>query len=110
MGRSRLKKPKRPLVGLDQPVIPVAPPVHDVDDLGLGVAEDEEVVADELELDARWVAHEPVELAELLLGVRADLLADLEVAALDLETHLAETLSHNTCECDHLDAAGSAFA
>src|SRR4029453_15890156 len=40
-----------PLRGLDQPVIPVAPPVDDVDGLSLGVTEDEEVVADELELE-----------------------------------------------------------
>src|SRR5262249_59168542 len=37
---------------------------------------------------------EPVELAQLLLGVRANLVADLEVAALDLETHRPDTLSH----------------
>ena len=56
--------------------------------LGHVVVRDRRVLLDgELELDARRVAHEPVELAELLLGVRADLLADLEVTALDLETH-----------------------
>ena len=51
MGRSRRRKPKPNSAGLDQPVIPVAPAVHDVDDLGLRVAEDEEVVPDELELE-----------------------------------------------------------
>src|SRR5262245_15111855 len=51
IGRSRRKKPTNGSAGLDQPVVPVPPPVDDVDDLRLGVAEDEEVVAHELELE-----------------------------------------------------------
>ena len=41
----------------------------------------------ELELDSRRILHEPVELGQLVLGVLADLVADLEVPSFYLETH-----------------------
>src|SRR4029079_17341288 len=52
-GRSDPNESTTQLRGLDQSVVAVAAPVDDVDAVGLGVAEDEEVVADELELQNR---------------------------------------------------------
>ena len=79
--------------------------------LGDVVVGDGRVLLDgELELDASRVFHEPVELGQLLLGVLADLIADLDVPALHLETHGPRNLSDGTREGDDLDAARPGLA
>src|SRR5437764_15411748 len=63
----------------------------------------------ELELDPRRVAHDSIELAHLLLGVLTNLLADLEVPALHLETH-AWKLSNGPRERDDVDMPRAGLA
>src|ERR671925_818099 len=111
-GRSRLKKPMRRLLRLDEAVRAVAAPVDDVDVVGIRVAEDEEVVPDELELEHRLLGRHRLDrellrldearlarrrrLFGLRLGERAGLhataTAPLLAVALDLALELVDEL------------------